>query len=90
MMDYQSFKDAVVEQILDYMPPEFANAKVDIHEIEKVNQRLDGLTIRKSEDQYITPSVYLNEYYRLYKENDNLEETLTGLATNYCHACNGI
>lgn len=38
MMDYQSFKDVVVEKILDFMPPEYANAIVEVHDVEKVNQ----------------------------------------------------
>lgn len=87
MMDYQSFKDVVVEKILDFMPPEYANAIVEVHDVEKVNQTLDGLTIRKDKDQMITPSVYLNGYYELYQNNGNLEKTLTGLAENYCRAC---
>ena len=87
MMDYQSFKDVVVEKILDFMPPEYANAIVEVHDVEKVNQTLDGLTIRKDKDQMITPSVYLNGYYELYQNNGNLEKTLTSLAENYCRAC---
>ena len=87
MMDYQSFKDVVVEKILDYMPPEYANAIVDIHEVEKVNQKVDGLIIRKDTSRVIAPSVYLNGYYEMYKDNGNLEETLTSLATNYSRAC---
>lgn len=87
MMDYQNFKDVVAEKVLDFMPPEYANAIVEIHEVEKVNQKLDGLTIRKDKSQVITPSVYLNGYYEMYKNNENLEETLTALATNYARAC---
>ena len=87
MMDYQSFKDVVVEKILDFMPPEYANAIVEVHDVEKVNQTLDGLTIRKDKDQMITPSVYLNGYYEMYQNNGNLEETLTRLVDNYCRAC---
>ena len=45
MMDYQSFKDVVVEKILDFMPPEYANAIVEVHDVEKVNRTLDGLTM---------------------------------------------
>lgn len=43
MMDYQSFKDVVVEKILDFMPPEYANAIVEVL-ILILRQRLSVLT----------------------------------------------
>ena len=56
MMDYQSFKDVVVEKILDFMPPEYANAIVEVHDVEKVNQTLDELAaeLLKEEKDHIT------------------------------------
>ena len=44
-MTYELFKEVVAEKILGYMSPELQNSKVDIHSVDKVNQKLDGLNI---------------------------------------------
>ena len=49
MMDYQSFKDVVVEKILDFMPPEYANAIVEKREVslDKFDKLLKFMTLKR-------------------------------------------
>ena len=82
MIDYELFKKAVTERILDYMPQEYQNSRVDIHSISKVNQTLDGLHIVPSEEgsTMVMPTIYLNSMYEQYQVCDDLEEVIKDAA----------
>ena len=63
MKTYSEFLEYVKENIVDFMPPEYSEAVVDIVKMTKDNNMvLDGLTIRKDETSP-SPVVYLEQYY---------------------------
>lgn len=66
MMNYDEFKDYVVDHIKEYMPEEYQDREVGLHKVGKINEdELDGLTIRNP-DNPITPNLYLNGFYEKY------------------------
>ena len=63
MKTYPEFLEYVKENIVDFMPPEYSGAVVDILKVTKDNNMvLDGMTIRKDE-RSSSPMVYLEQYY---------------------------
>ena len=44
MMDYEIFKDVVMEKFLSYMPESYQNMEVRVDSVEKINCKLDGLS----------------------------------------------
>ena len=71
MMDFNMFQEVVKEKITDYLPPEFENAEVTVHEVVKVNRILHSLTVTKP-DNPAAPNVYLEKMYDSYRANENL------------------
>lgn len=85
MMDYEMFKEIVREKIKDYMPPEYENAAVDILAVNKVNGKRDALAFRKQGER-VAPNLYLDDFYKDYKQCDDLEMTLRNMAERYTGA----
>lgn len=85
MMDYEMFKEIVREKIKDYMPPEYENAAVDILAVNKVNGKRDALALRKPGER-VAPNLYLDDFYKDYKQCDDLEMTLRNMAERYTGA----
>ena len=55
--DFTDFKNEVVRSILDYLPEEYSDARVEIKEVLKNNdQKLSGLTIKK-QDVNMAPTI---------------------------------
>lgn len=82
MMNYEMFKEIVREKIKDYMPSEYGNAAVDILGVNKVNGKRDVLAVRKPEERLV-PNLYLDDFYKVYKQCDDLEMTLRNMAEEY-------
>ena len=85
MMDYEMFKEIVREKIKDYMPPEYGNAAVDILAVDKVNGKRDALALHKPGER-MAPNLYLDDFYKDYKQCDDLEMTLRNMAERYTGA----
>ena len=80
MLDYEEFKQEVVNDIKDYLSDRFINADVSIIEVTKNNDvHLDGLQI-KHEDSNIAPTIYLNNFYGKYEQSGDLEGIMTEIA----------
>ena len=77
MMNYEIFKEVVKEKFLDYMPEKYKGMEVVISPMEKVNETLDGLSLRE-EGKHISPTIYVNDMYRKYQNNEDLEQTIRG------------
>ena len=77
MMNYEIFKEVVKEKFLDYMPEKYKGMEVVISPMEKVNETLDGLNLRE-EGRHISPTIYVNDMYRKYQNNGDLEQTIRG------------
>ena len=79
-MTFDEFKQEVADRIKDYLPEKYANAAVSLQDIMKNNDtKLTAVTILLP-DSNISPTIYLNEYYRDYKNNMPMEQILTQIA----------
>ena len=75
MMNYEIFKEVVKEKFMDYMPDSFKGMELVVTPVKKVNETLDGISIR-GEDKNISPAIYINDMYMKYQSCGDLEETL--------------
>ena len=79
-MNYEQFKQEIVDNIKDYLNESYENASVDIKQVVKNNgMELDGLVIRK-EDENITPNIYLNGLFEEYNDGKSMNEILQNIA----------
>lgn len=86
MMNYELFKEVVAEKFQDYMPAEYADYRVDTHQVTKVNQTLDSINLVNDKDRFTTsPSMYINIMYEHYKECEDLQEVLRTAADTMVH-----
>jgi len=85
MMEYEVFKGIVAAKFKDYLPEKFAKGKVQITPAYKTNVVKDGLTVLM-EDQKVTPTVYVDDMYKAFRETQNLEGVLNKTAEMYANA----
>ena len=85
MMEYEVFKGIVAAKFKDYLPEKFAKGKVQITSTYKTNVVKDGLTVLM-EDQKVTPTVYVDDMYKAFRETQNLEGVLNKTAEMYANA----
>ena len=79
-MNYEEFKDNVKENIKGFLPSEYDTAEVNITQVIKTNgMELDALQIRK-EGEAITPSIYLNDIFKKYEQNGDLDGVMQQIA----------
>ena len=80
MMNYDEFKNHVEENIKGFLDESYENASVQISTVIKNNGReLDALQIRK-EGETITPSIYLNDIFKNYEQNGDLDKVMQQIA----------
>lgn len=95
MLNFEAFRDYVLENVLRAFPKEYEGAQVRIEKVAKANTERYGLTIRM-EDVSITPNLYLEAYYDDYVNGQPLDNVMDNIAHNYqeavkeCHVPEGI
>lgn len=81
MMNYEIFKEVVKEKFSDYMPDEYKDRELMIQSVDKVNETLDGLTLRDTTRALsISPTIYINDMYKHYLKVEDLDIVLTAAA----------
>lgn len=78
-LTFEEFTDAVVKEILGYLPEEYKGSEITSKKIDKNNETLTGLIIRK-EDSNVTPTIYLESFYKQYQSGINPENILKAIA----------
>lgn len=77
MMDYEIFKEVVKESFLSYMPKSYQDMEVRVDSVDKVNRKLDGLSLlAKNEKTMVSPTLYINDMYEKYLRTEDLQATL--------------
>ena len=62
-MTEKEFYESIRDQILDYLPEEYEDSRVEIHEVMKNNDtKLTGITVVKK-DENAAPTIYRNRPY---------------------------
>ena len=90
MMSYEMFCEVVKEKFTDYLPEEYKNGVPEIRSVNKVNQLLDGITVRLEGVSDITPNMYINDMYESYQHSGNLDDVLSYAAEQYMEAVRDI
>ena len=80
MMNYDEFKDQVVEHIKEHLPIEFADADVTITPVIKNNDTVQDSLQVKTGDERISPSINLNESFKAYQRTGDFDGELENLA----------
>ena len=81
-MNYQEFCSYVKENILSFMPESYRCASVTVEPMKKVNSTLDGLVIKR-DDQNIIPVSYLNDWFGEYSRSKDLESVMHDIARSH-------
>lgn len=80
MLNFEEFKVYVENHIREYLPDDWANAEINVVQVQKNNGLvLDGLTV-KSEDSNIAPNIYLNGFFMEYKNGGELSRIMDEIA----------
>ena len=81
MMEYEIFKDVVKEKFLSYMPEKYQGMEVRVDSVEKVNRRMDGLSVWKAgREKTLFPTIYINDMYENYLKSGDLQAVLQDAA----------
>lgn len=89
-LSYQDFLNYVKENIKSQLPEEYEKYSVDIKSVVKNNGlALDGLLIH-SEEEGVSPTIYLNEIFAEYQKNGNIEGTLETISNIYVNAVDQV
>ena len=83
MLSYKEFEKAVVDTIRSYLPPDKMSADISVREITRSNDRKAAALLIREEGNRITPNIYLEDYYKMYQQEENLDEILKSIADAY-------
>ncbi len=79
MMNYETFKQRVLDTFIDYLPVSYRNKILSVQSIEKVNRVVEGLSF-SSKDTNVSAVIYINDMYQEYLESGDLKKTLADAA----------
>ena len=77
MLNFNEFQEHIKNTILDYLPEEFSDAKVDLQQVAKNNETLTGIIIHQ-EKVNISPTIYLDPFYKEYMSGSKDLDTVMG------------
>lgn len=81
MYSFEEFIEEIRNNILDYLPEEYEDADVDIREVYKNNNvALTGLMVHPENGNNISPTIYLDDYYKKYQNGTNMNGVLEDMA----------
>lgn len=64
MMDYEVFREVVKENFLDYMPKKYQGMEVRVDSVQKINRKLDGMSLYSEGAHSISPTIYISDMYK--------------------------
>ena len=80
MMNYEEFKQQVVEQIKEHLPIEFADADVGIRQVMKNNDTIQDSLYINTGDEKISPVINLNDSFASYEKTGDFVAELRTIA----------
>ena len=82
-MNLDEFKQAIVDNIKDYLPAKFEESDVEVRQVLKNNDTvLDGLIIHDP-DTNVAPTIYLNQFFEEYQNGRDLNDIIGDIADVY-------
>lgn len=80
MMRMNEFKDYLAENVKDYLPQSYDDAKISFQEVIKNgDQHLTGMTITRP-GETVVPTIYIDQAYEQYKEGRDIDEIVGSIA----------
>ena len=79
-MNYDEFKQQVVEQIKDHLPIEFADADVGIRQVMKNNDTIQDSLYINNGNERISPVINLNDSFAAYEKSGDFDAELNTIA----------
>ena len=80
-MNFDEFKQEVVDRIKDFLPEKYEDAKVSLQDVMKNNDtKLSAVTITLP-DSNISPTIYLNQFYEEMQNGKSMEGILSSIAS---------
>lgn len=80
MMDFNEFTDYVMSNIKNYLPQEYSSADIRMDQVDKTNERYNGLTLRL-ENSVASPVLNMDKFYEQYQEVESLDNVLANMST---------
>ena len=82
LMDYEEFKERVMNEFIDYLPERYADCVLELHQVPKLNEVLTGIAIKPREPckAFIAPTFYMERLYAQYEETGSFEQTMSDQA----------
>lgn len=87
MMNYELFKDVIVERIMEYLPENFKDYKIEISITRKTNEEKDTLNLRSNKEgvAMVSPNIYLDDLYKIFQECQDLDALLLDVVDKIVH-----
>ena len=81
-MEYELFKTIIKERILEFLPPVYHSYTPEISNVTKVNETKDAFRLMPPGDpsNVAMPTLYLDDLYRDFAEDEDLERVLSLIA----------
>ena len=91
MMDYKAFKQYVLDNVRNYLPPQLKDRTVDEIKVSKVNQEKEALVLKAPAEKGIKASSvsYPEDYYKAYTNGKPLAKILSDIARDLSHTTPG-
>lgn len=87
MVSYEEFKKVVTEVFKDYLPESMQNGEVEVKSLYAINKEMDGLFLRMPVEKSVSPTIYINDMYESYQENNELDYTIRRWANAFVKKC---
>lgn len=79
-LNFDEFKQAVAENIRDYLPEKYEDSSIDMKQVVKNNDTVLDAIVIKTQDSNIAPSIYLNSFYDEYQNGKDLDTVIGNIA----------
>ena len=79
IMNYNAFINFIKENILSYLPSEYAPSSVALSKVTKNNESLNSLTV-SSPASNVSPTIYLNGFFEQYEAGTDIKEILSQIS----------
>lgn len=77
MMNYNNFKDAVVEKFKDYLSEEYQDMELRLYSTQRINMNMDAISLVPSgPEKNVSPVIYINQMFDDYLKTEDLEGVL--------------
>ena len=82
-MEYETFKESLIENLKTYLPDEYEEWHLEIREIPKVNGYLEGVNLLPKSGIGETPTLYLSDLYQYYQVCNDMEKVCQKAASTF-------